>query len=87
MRFRGFGFNQVTLDGRVIEKNDTLQCCHCNFTMPIVGWFQRHWCSDCDAEHCSKPECFECIHFMKKIEADEARDRAKRLLWQAADNT
>jgi hypothetical protein len=28
--------------------------------------------------HCLKPGCFECLHFMKKIEAEEASYHARR---------
>jgi len=86
-RFRAFGYNRVTLDGKVTEESDTLQCCHCNHTMFINPLKPTHWCSLCDWEHCSKPECFDCTPFMKKLEREEAIDRQKRLLWQAADNT
>jgi hypothetical protein len=90
-RFRGFGKNEVSIDGIVVEESDTLQCPHCNFTMRVKSTTPLRralpWCSNCDAEHCLKPECFICTPFMKKLEAAEAADRQKRLLWQAADNT
>src|SRR5437660_874367 len=54
-RFRAFGYNRVTLDGKVIEERDTLQCCHCNTTMGTESFQQTHWCSNCDWEHCSDP--------------------------------
>ena len=87
IRFRGFGYNRVILDGKVVEQHDTLQCCHCNDTIFLNPATPSPWCSCCDAQWCGRAKCRECRPFMAKIEAAEARDRQRRLLLQAADNT
>lgn len=86
-RGQGLGYNRVVLDGKVVEEADTFQCAHCWTTVFICPKDPSPWCSCCDRQWCGKPQCRECKPFMKKIEAWEAKDRQRRLLWQAADNT
>jgi hypothetical protein len=85
-RGQGIGYNRVILDGKVIEEIDTFQCAHCNATIFIKPSDPSPWCSCCDRQWCGRPRCRECTPFIKKIELYEAIDRAKRLLWQEADN-
>jgi hypothetical protein len=87
MMLRGYGYNRVKLDGRTVEEHDTFQCAHCNTTVFVKPAEPSPWCACCDRQWCGQPQCRECTPFMKKIEAAEARDRQRRLLWQEADNT
>lgn len=74
---RSAGYVSIVEPGRPIQEGDTLQCVHCGahwFTKPGSG-MQRGWCLNCSGPHCGRPKCWECIPFMKRIEAQEQKQR------------
>ena len=83
-----YGYNEVTLpSGRKVGQ-DTLWCCHGGHTVFLDPKDPSPWCMNCNQQWCGqRAECRECIPFMKRIEREEAIDRQRRLLCQAADNT
>ena len=82
-----YGYNELTEPTGRKVCCDTFQCAHCNATVFIDPKEPSPWCSCCDKQWCGRRKCRECTPFMRKIEAEEAADRARRLLWQSADNT
>lgn len=52
---------------------DTCQCVHCQKTwvVQLGSGRVRGFCRDCAGPTCGAPGCFECDHFMKKIERAE----------------
>jgi hypothetical protein len=87
---QGFGYNCVTLDGKVFSEEDTCQCTHCNTTIFIDPKEPPPWCSNCGQYHCGTQDgirdCFICAPFMRTLERKEAECRNRILLWRAADN-
>lgn len=84
--FRGYGYNEVTeANGRKIGQ-DTFQCAHCNTTVFLDPKEPSPWCMNCDRQWCGQTKCRECIPFMRKIEREEAMERARLRLWRACDN-
>lgn len=99
---QGFGYNRVTMDGRVIEESDSIQCAHCNETIFLhqtifaIGKFRLRlkrsieWCSSCHQYHCGTDDgirnCFICTPFMRRVERAEVLCRQRMLLWREADN-
>ncbi len=61
-----------------VQEWDTLMCIHCQYhwrVMPGSGR-QRGWCNSCNGALCGKEQCMTvCAHFMKQIEAVEAKGR------------
>ena len=58
-------------------ERDLLRCCHCQ-----VQWYvkpgsgnTRGWCGLCAQPTCGSLNCQNCIPFMKKIEAQEKRQK------------
>jgi hypothetical protein len=71
-------------DGSPFEA-DTAMCPHCNahFVIPRNATAAQlgQFCTNCMAQCCTKPSCNTgCAHFMKALEASEARDRLRRSL-------
>jgi len=74
MRYAGYAI--MTGPEGIIER-DLLRCCHCQrqwYVKPGSG-NRRGWCGLCNAPHCGAPTCQSCVPFMKKIEAQEQRQR------------
>ena len=78
-RAHGYFFSTDGGDGKPFEA-DSLMCPHCNMHFMVepkatpaqLGQF----CTCCMAQCCTKPACNAgCRHFMKQIEAQEARQR------------
>jgi len=73
----GYG---VIVDPSGMVETDSLKCTHCQ----TVWWVkpgsgnQRGWCMQCQDVTCGAPACQPCDHFMKKIERQEAREKALR---------
>jgi hypothetical protein len=63
--------------GGVIQEADTFTCVHCNRVVPVPPRSQgdEYFCRNCMARICSPCADHPCIPFMKKIEAQEERDR------------
>ena len=59
---------------------DTFTCCHCNHVIHTKAGTQgdEYFCRGCMARICSPCADHPCIPFMKKIEAQEERDRRLR---------
>lgn len=63
----------------VIEA-DTFTCVHCNSVKHVKARSQgdEYFCRNCMARICPKCADYPCIPFLKKLERQEARDRALR---------
>ena len=74
---RAAGVMTIVEPGRATITKDTLQCTHCgkHWTAEPGSGRQRGWCTMCAGPHCGGPACWDCVPFMKKIEAQERRDR------------
>jgi hypothetical protein len=63
------------------EEADWLQCCHCQMNWKVLpgSGEKRGWCYSCGQVTCGKPRCQQhcggMLHFMRKIEAIEAKGR------------
>lgn len=53
---------------------ETLQCVHCQYTRILTKGSGKVWgfCTNCMGYHCDKPDCQECLHFMRRVENIEA---------------
>lgn len=85
-RGQGYGYNILTEPGFKCVETDTFQCAHCNDTVFIDPKEPSPWCSCCNRQLCGRPQCRNCVPFMKKIEKLEAECKARVLLWREADN-
>src|SRR5262249_2066780 len=83
---QGFGYNPITHPECKPGPADTFHCGPSNTTGFIERKDPSRWCSCCDRQTCGRPQCRNCIPFMKKIEAMEAAARSRMLLWRSADN-
>ena len=61
---------------------DYLQCCHCQWTWPIVkgSGRQRGWCTLCAAPTCGRVACQSCQPFERRLEAEARRDALMRAI-------
>lgn len=65
---------------RVLTEMDTVHCPHCEALVEVVGTEYRSGgrCTYCDGYRCLSPACQPCVPFMKRLEAQERRDRFAR---------
>lgn len=77
VNFDGLRFEEI---GIGTFETDSFTCIHCNHVVHVKAKTQgdEYFCRNCMARIC--PSCADhpCIPFMKKIEAQEARDRMLR---------
>jgi hypothetical protein len=59
---------------------DTLRCCHCQRVSAVIpgSGNRRGWCFQCGDATCGALACQPCDFFLKKIERQEAREKALR---------
>ncbi len=61
-----------------MQEFDTLMCIHCQYHWRVIpgSGRKRGWCVSCNGALCGKEQCMKvCAHFMKQIEAIEAKGR------------
>ena len=82
MKSQGYATLTDTATGKVTGQCDTHQCCHCGSIIhaPANKHIEQvaEFCRNCMKFHCLNENCFSCLHFMKKIEAEEARYHVRR---------
>lgn len=84
---QGYGVMTDVLTGQVIEEHNYFSCAHCSQKVPTKTLRSHDYstCFICDDGKgrgliCKRPECQECIPFMKKIEEQEAVARFRSML-------
>lgn len=69
-RNAGYFCNDKDLKTR--QEADIRTCPHCQAIIKMQEWSKaptQNFCMQCFAPACNRPECLECVPFLKKLEA------------------
>lgn len=81
---RAQGYATVTLDGVIIEEQDTFTCSHCNGIVPVApGQVETDSCRACDGHICQRcagvlVRTMRCVPVEARLEASERNARLRR---------
>jgi len=76
------GYAIITGEAGEVQEFDTFTCPHCNgvcIIRPGSGK-QRGYCNMCGGPTCGRPNCMECVPFLKKLERHERRFELRKAM-------